>query len=551
MATVGRKLLWGGLVTAVVLGLAELGVRAWAPANKQALISPLTFQQDTSAISSPGPIAQTKHFGGPGVVTRSEPAGVRIFFFGGSATEGFHMSPWSNFAGWYQRLLRMVVPDIPIEIINLGAGGVGSRQVLQWVRSAAQTETADLFVVYSGNNEYYELRALKASNPSFSVRSELARRRVSGLHLYRWLRDWLRPPGDRTSLARTTIKPVDSLTVEIDADERALGVMLYREHMAEIIATAKAAKMPLMLSTVADHRMSYAVHGPPPTPSPGVAAGLSALASAGGLRNPQAVEPILARLDKQLKTEGDYFEVGRLLHRDQLFARARPYFVEAEYLDPKPRRSNRAMRAGLRDLATRTDTPVCDASALLDARAHRGLAGDEFFLDPCHPTPKGHRALAEILLNCTLSQGLLPSIGDNQAALQRLRALMTQVPLKGKDIFRLDHFTERRAQLHENRAMTDAEVLRVIRSFDDGTAAGAARSGHHAMLFHRPKAALTWYGRAVERGGALGALHLSRGLVLTTLGDIAGAQEAFRRATVLLPNDTETRQHLTVLEADL
>jgi hypothetical protein len=154
------------------------------------------------------------------------------------------------------------------------------------------------------------------------------------------------------------------------------------------------------------------------------------------------------------------------------------------------------------------------------------------------------------LLNCTLSQNLLPSIGDNQAALLRLRALMTQVPLKGKDIFRLDHFTERRAQLHENRAMTDAEVLRVIRSFDDGTAAGAALSGHHAMLFHRPKAALTWYERAVERGGAVGALDLSRGLVLTTLGDIAGAQEAFRQATVLLPNDTEARQHLTVLEAD-
>ncbi len=545
MATVGQKLLWSGAVMTTVLLGAELMIRQVAPAQTPTLLSPLAFQRHERPVSSAGPVDGTKLFGGPDIVTQAEPAGVRIFFFGGSATEGFHMSPWSGFAGWYQRLLRRLVPDVPIEVINLGAGGEGSRQVLELLRGTANSETAHLFVVYSGNNEYYELRALKGSIPGFDARAELARRRVSRSHLYRRLRDWLRPV--EPAVATGPLRSVDSLEVEIDADERELGVYLYREHMNSIVSTAKQANIPLLLSTVADHRMSYAFHGAPPSLSPGVDTGVAALDRAGGRRDPANVEPILADLDDKLKTEGDYFAVGRILYRDQLYSKARRYFVEAEYLDPRPRRSNRAMRAALRTVGEETVSPVCDASTMLDARDHHGLPGDSFFMDPCHPTPLGHRALAEILLECTLEAGLLPMIGDNADLLEKLRRIQTEVPLTGADVFRLDHFTDRRAQLHENRAMTESEMLRVIREFDDGTAEGAARAGHHAVLFHRPKAALGWYEHSLERGGSQGALSLSRGLVLTTLGDIVGARQALDLAVAALPADVEIRQHRQVL----
>jgi hypothetical protein len=545
MASKGRKLMWSGAVLAVALVGAELTVRALAPAQTAALISPLAFQRHEHPISSPGPVPGTKRFGGPDIVTRAEPAGVRIFFFGGSATQGFHMSPWSSFPGWVQRLLRVAVPDVPIEVINLGAGGEGSRQVLELVRAAASSETAHLFIVYSGNNEYYELRALKDVLPGFDARTELARRRVSRFHLYRWVRDWVQPA--KVRMATGPIRPVDSLNVEIDADERALGVLLYREHMAAIAAAARAGGVPLMLATVADHRMSYAFHGDPPARSPGVDAGIAALDRARGRRNPAEVDQVLADLQGKLKTEGDYHEVGRLLHRDQLYDRAHKYFVEAEYLDPRPRRSNRAMRAMVREVGTDTSTPVCDVSAALDRRAVHGLPGDDFFMDPCHPTPRGHRAIAEIMLGCVLENGLLPMLGDNAAVLARVKAAVSNVPLAGVEAFRLDHFTERRAQLHENRAMTTTEVGRAIREFDDGTAEGAALAGHHAVLFHRPRAALTWYAQAGERGGPTGPLMLSRGLVFTTLGDVLAARAALDAAGQHLPEDVELRQHRQVL----
>ena len=157
-------------------------MRVFVDDSPESLTSPLTFQRHQTPIASPTASEGAVLFGGPNIVALEQPAGVRIFFFGGSATEGYHMTPFSSFAGWTQRFLRLLLPGTPVEVINLGAGGEASRQVADLVTATASTQHADLFVVYSGNNEYYELRALKEANPNFDARTELARRRLSGSH---------------------------------------------------------------------------------------------------------------------------------------------------------------------------------------------------------------------------------------------------------------------------------------------------------------------------------------------------------------------------------
>ncbi len=544
MSSMGRRILWSILVSGAVVGLVELGLRRWAPARSEALISPLSFQRHTGPIADAGKVQGTKVFGGPSVVTSAAPVGWRVFFFGGSATQGYHMSRWSSFPGWYERLLREMVPDQPVEIINLGAGGEGSRQVVDLVRASAKDGPASLFVVYSGNNEYYELRALKEAVPGFDATAELARRRASRFHLYRHLRDLLKPPVSTSPSG--TLSPVDSLGAEIDQAERDLGVLFYKEHMEAVVDAARLAGVPLLLSTVADHRMSYAHHGDPPPRSPALTKALARLDQAGGARNPAGVDQILAELKGKLQTQGDYHEVGRLLLRDQLPAKAKPYFVEAEYLDPRPRRSSRAMRSQVRAVGRETGIDVCDAAALLDVLTPIDMAGDEFFMDPCHPTPRGHRALGEILLRCTLEAGLLPLPGTREEQLAALKRV-AQSPLDDGGGLRLDYFIEQRAQLQENRGMSEDEIRKAVWSFDDGTPLGAARAGHHAFLFHRPGAALQWYDLALTRGGERGPLQVSRGLVQQHLHDIVAARAALDEAKRLLPTDPIVRQHRAVL----
>ena len=542
MARIQRipRIVMSALVAACALLLFELGLRFGVPDETPRLVSPLAFQRHDEPITSRGPTPNSLVFGGPSIVAAAEPVGRRIFFFGGSATEGYHMSPYSSFAGWYQRILRRLDPDVPTEVINLGAGGEASRQVAELVAATSEQHTADLFIVYSGNNEYYELRALKESVPGFDARTELARRRLSGLHVYRTLRRMLLPVAPVLDGSQP-LRPVDSLDVEIDQDERELGVLLYAEHVRSMIESASKSRVPLLLSTVADHTRSYAFHGEPPALSEGVAEGVKALDNAGRSRKSASISAALKAVEPRLLTQADHHAVARLLDRDQHWNLAKGHYEQAEYLDPRPRRSSEPMRDAIRGLAFETATPLCDVSALLAAQARSGIIGEEFFFDPCHPNPLGHRRIAEILVRCTLEQGLLNGSSAS------FNDILQSTPLRGTDPMRLDHYTQRRAQLQENRAMTEAEITEAIRSTDDGTAAGAAMAGHQAMLFGLYRGALAWYDLAESRGGESAGLWTSRGLVLQHLHDMEGARSALDKARKLAPADVEIRQFRDVL----
>jgi lysophospholipase L1-like esterase len=534
--SVWKRLAAGLLVTGLVLGAGELAVRVWAPDTGPTLVSPLAFQRHNEPIASPGPTEDTVIFGGPDIVAMRKPVGLRIFFFGGSATEGYHMTPWSGFVGWYERLLRQMLPDTPIEVINLGAGGEASRQVSELLDAAASQQMANLFVVYSGNNEYYELRALKNALPGFDARTELARRRLSGLHLYRYLRRWLLPASQSLAPGQQ-LQPVDSIEAEIDQDERELGVMLYGEHLNTMIESARTAEIPLMLATVADQMRSFAFHGEPPPLSDGVTAGIGALDQAGLDR--QASVLALSALEPTLKTQADHHAVARLLDRGQHWDLAKQHYQQAEYLDPRPRRSSEPMRAVLKRLGARSNTPVCDAAAAMAQQSPGGITGEDVFIDPCHPNSLGHKRLAEILLRCTVEQGLIPGL--------TVTDLPVPLSLAGEDPFRLDHFTERRAQLEANRGMSQDEVEQTIRDFDDGTALGATLAGHHATLFGLYSGALAWYDLALSREGPAPVLHLNRGLILQRLHKIDAARGALERAVEGLPEDLDIQQFRRVL----
>jgi lysophospholipase L1-like esterase len=538
-----KRLIVGLTVAVAMLGIAELGIRTFAPNTAPRLVSPLEFQRHSEPMSSPGPTPGSVIFGGPSIVAVKEPVGIRVFFFGGSATEAYHMTPYSGFVGWYQRLLRQLMPDVPVEVINLGAGGEASRQVAELVTATATQQKANLFVVYSGNNEYYELRALKESLPGFDARAELARRRLSGLHLYRYLRRMVLPAASSVS-ANQAVGPIDSIGAEINADERELGVLLYAEHLRNMVEAAAGAKVPMLLSTVADHTRSFAFHGDPPTLSATVKSGLDALDQAGRSRDTAGVKAALRTLRPELETQAEHHAVARMLFRDQMWDDAKVHFERAEYLDPRPRRSSRPMRDALKEVASLTGTPMCDAAARLSAQSPGGVAGDDVFFDPCHPNPLGHRRLAEILLACTMEEGLLDGLSGD---VERLSAVMAMNPLVGGDPLRLDHFTSRRAQLQENRGMTEAEVETTIRAHDDGTPQGAAIAGHQAVLFGLYRGALAWYDLAMTRGGDPTALSVSRALTLQHLHDIQNARGALDSALRGAPGDTEIRQFRAVL----
>ena len=188
------------IATAACLGLAEITLQMVGE-DTETVVSPLVYQRYSGTSYTPGPEPGTRiYVSGRRRVVTNKKAGKRILVFGASAAYGEMFSPFTAFSGIAERALRESNPDTPIEVLNLAHGGMGSRQVGEMVYRAIENDTPDLIVVYTGNNEYHELRALKARSPNYDPATELFRRRLSKSALYRTLREQL-VPSDTTTLS--------------------------------------------------------------------------------------------------------------------------------------------------------------------------------------------------------------------------------------------------------------------------------------------------------------------------------------------------------------
>jgi len=48
---------------------------------------------------------------------------------GGSTAAGVPYSPDASFSGWLERRLHAALPDVPLQVVNIGISGYGSRRV--------------------------------------------------------------------------------------------------------------------------------------------------------------------------------------------------------------------------------------------------------------------------------------------------------------------------------------------------------------------------------------------------------------------------------------
>ena len=117
----------------------------------------------------------------------------RIFCLGGSTTYGRPYDHRLSFGGWLDAYLKEIEPDRTWEVINAGGISYASYRVAKLMQELTRYEP-DLFIVYSGQNEFLERRSYGklADMPSWLTyfESNLNRTRIySGLkRLYKILR---------------------------------------------------------------------------------------------------------------------------------------------------------------------------------------------------------------------------------------------------------------------------------------------------------------------------------------------------------------------------
>ncbi len=446
----GRDLLFGLLVCMFFFALLEAGLRLiWSPAGNPnddpfvgfSSVQPL-FTEANSTVS----IAENRlRFFNEESFSANKPANTfRIFAFGGSTTYGHPFNKQTSFPRWLQEILNACDNGIKYEVINLGGISYASYRILPLMKETLQYKP-DLFIVYTGQNEFLERRSYSAimdRNPYLlSLEAYLER-----LRLYQALKQILKrpPPESSGQGSKRQTEKNSGPTKTILQDEattildRSSGLDLY--HRDEAFARGVAIHFRHNLNAMLDLSESAGV----PTIFVSPASNLRDFSPFKSEHDPSLTAKQKADLDKKLDAVDQLlkahefqkaldeldpffpqvklyaqanFLMARALDGLGKYEQARDYFIRARDLDICPLRATSPIEAEFYSVTGSRKAVVVDFRKYVEDRAAEkgmgsGLAGEESFLDHVHPTIELHQQMAVLIRDRMAELGLIRNCGN-------------------------------------------------------------------------------------------------------------------------------------------
>jgi tetratricopeptide (TPR) repeat protein len=594
-----------------------LRLAGWAPPSDLAdpyvgftSTSPLFVLDDSGErlVTAPG---RSNHFNAQSF-PRVKPAGTtRIFCLGGSTTYGRPYTDSTSFPGWLRELLPMAAPGRSFEVINAGGISYASYRVAVVMEELAAYEP-DLFVVYTGHNEFLEARTygdlLDAPSPLISLGGLASRTAV--FHALRTLAGTAPgpdeaqdgatdPEGDGRTLLPQEVATLLDGSVGPEAyhrDDTARTDVL--AHLADsldrMVDMAEDVDAGLVLVTPAsellDCRPFKSEHGQDLSAET-VTELEDRLAAvvAGGASDLDALREIVAADPRHAQAR---YLLGEALLASGDEAGARESLVAARDEDVVPLRAGSDVLAVVHAAATDRGVPLLDWVARVDelARLATGTAipGDEQFLDHVHMTPAAYRDLALQLIDVFDAQGWIEKddgFDDDAVAAIAARveaSLDTEAHVRA--LARLAQVLDWAGKRQEAAALNDKALslsgggdamslwLQGNHRQEEGDLIGAEQS-YRAALGVDPDYLEARYNlgqlllsldRLDEAAAQLAAAlvldprhapsHFAQGIVLSRSGNTSGARNAWRRVVKLDPAFADAHNQLGVsylLEGDV
>ncbi len=413
------RVAYGLLTSAIMLALVE-GVLALAG------VRPVAYERDPYVgFSSQMPLfvrqgdrwvtADNKlEYFNPQSFAAQKPDGtVRIFCLGGSTTYGRPYDDRTSFAGWMRTALPALDGSKQWEVINAGGVSYASYRVALVMEELLRHEP-DVFVVYTGQNEFLERRTYGGvlRQPPFvrAVGSVASRTRVYAL-IARAMGSGAAGPraGDGRFELTPEVEALLDSSVGPQAytrDEELVSQVEqhFRLNLRRMIAMARSAGAQIVFVTPASNLGACS-----PFKSE-FQATVSAtdrervgalLLRARELRATDAVAS-LELLDEALVLDGRYaatlYERASTLLALEEFEQARVQFSRARDEDVCPLRAVSALVDAVRESADGPGVALVDFERVLESVASHGILGEDEFLDHVHPTIDQHRRLAEAIV---------------------------------------------------------------------------------------------------------------------------------------------------------
>ena len=309
---------------------------------------------------------------------------------GGSTTFGRPYANTTSFCGWLQELLPQVDAANRWQVLNAGGVSYASYRITRVMEELAQYQP-DLFIVYTGQNEFLERRTyanlFDQSEVQLATTSLLSRTRIWSLlrtAANRESQSTSDAPGDNvpSNIGLSNIGPSDILPAEVnerlnytvgpadyhrDDQWRAKVLQHFQLNLKRMAQIARDAGAQIVFVVPASNEKDC---------SP-----FKSEADASGQRH-----------------AGDRFDRGQELFEAGEWRSARTMFQEAIDQDICPLRAPSDFVAAIRQAAKANDATLVDFDQLLRDQCEREnghrMLGDEFFLDHVHPTIQAHLDLA-------------------------------------------------------------------------------------------------------------------------------------------------------------
>ncbi len=356
---------------------------------------------------------------------KRKPRGAyRIFSLGGSTTYGHPYTDAASFSGWLRELLPVADPGHPWEVINAGGISYASYRVVRVMEELTRYEP-DLFIVYSGHNEFLERRTYKhlfdAPGGLIDAAAVLSRTR-----LYTVLRSGITAlsggetrkrtgptqlQGEVNTLLENSIGPRDYAR---DDAQRERIFEHFRYNLGRMVDIAASARARILFITPASNLKDCSPFKS--EHSGGLAAAQLKRSDlllargrelrAGG-RLTEALD-VLAEAERIDRRYADlHYLRGVVLHELKDFEKSREAFGQALDEDICPLRAPNAIRRIVTDVARERGVPLIDFASWIEKRSPHGIPGADVFLDHVHLTIDGYRLLALEIVDELARQGIL------------------------------------------------------------------------------------------------------------------------------------------------
>ena len=330
----------------------------------------------------------------------------RVFALGGSTTFGRPYNWRIAFPNWTQTLLNAAGPNKRVEVINCGGVSYASYRVAVLMEELNRYEP-DLFLVYSGHNEFLEERSYGAM-----LRQPGALKFLRKLRTTR-LMESLVKSGEEKAKQEMPAEVKAKLDVwnglasftRDDAQKEAI-LKHYELNINRMIDLAQQKKIPILFIEPASNIKDFSPfkwepgRGLSPQQAETVAAHLdSARNLLQNNQNSQALDHLQKGLEIDPEHAGIHYLMGRvqlqLKHKEQ----AARSFLMARDLDICPLRSLSAMNEILARVTQSRNIPLIPLDKQLRqlCREEQGheIPGDPYFLDHVHPRIEIHQFIAE------------------------------------------------------------------------------------------------------------------------------------------------------------